>query len=171
MRSSLILPAIAIFLASIPSHAQEVRISKSQIPAPVLASFTRDYPAAAILGASKETEHGTDMYEIESADGSRRRDILYSRDGKVVEIEEAVEPDSLPKSVAGGIKKHLEGGKLLKSEKVIRGKQIRYEFHVDHKGQVSEIVVDPQGKVVSVEKQKPDKDRKDDDDDDDEDDD
>jgi hypothetical protein len=163
MRSPVALLCFAAVLAWTPSRAQEAKVAKNDIPKGILSSFTRAYPKGVILGASKETENGKLLYEIESADGSLRRDLLYTPEGKLIEIEETVEPDSLPHAVAKEMKRQLGEGKLVQSERVIRGRTVRYEFHIDHGGHVTEIVLDPNGRLLKPASEDEDEDEDDDD--------
>ncbi len=77
-----------ILVSTDSSFAQEKKIDKNDLPKAVLNAFQKRYPNAAIKGTSIEKENGKTYYEIESIDGTRRRDLLYTKSGKVAEIEE-----------------------------------------------------------------------------------
>jgi uncharacterized membrane protein YkoI len=124
------------------------KFTAKDLPAAVTAAFHKAYPSARILDASTETEKGVKYYEIESKDGSTRRDLLYMEDGKVYETEETVAPGNLPESVKSALAKDLPKGKILKVEKTTRGDVVAYELAVKANGKEYSVTIDPAGKVV-----------------------
>ena len=66
---------------------------------------------------SREEENGKTYFEVESLEGETARDILYSADGKVAEIEEAVAMSVLPAAVKATVSKEYPKGKILKAKK------------------------------------------------------
>ncbi len=133
---------------------QEKEVAKKELPAAVRAAFEKAYPNATIKGASSEKEHGKLLYEIESVDGSTLRDILYTPEGKVLEVEETVVVDSLPSVVLKAIHKQSSDGKIVKAEKVMRGKTLEYEIHIEKNNRMSELVIDTKGHVVKTKQMK-----------------
>ncbi|HYQ86532.1 MAG TPA: PepSY-like domain-containing protein [Bacteroidota bacterium] len=134
------------------STAGEKKISKKQIPAAVLAAFKTNYPAATIKGQAVETEKGKKFYEIESVDGKTNRDLLYTPDGKISEIEEGMDIGTLPAAMKGTVDMAYPGGKLLKAEKVIRGTDVTYELHVKVGKKTKEVALDASGKILETDK-------------------
>ena len=122
---------------------------KADLPAAVLEAFQAAYPKAVIKGTSQETEKGTIVYEVESVDGLMNRDLLYTADGKPIEIEESVSPGALPAAVRQALKKAYPGHKLLKAEELTKNGQLLYELEVRSKGKVSEVTIDPSGKIIA----------------------
>ena len=123
--------------------------TKVDLPAAVLEAFQTAYPKAVIKGTSKETEKGMTVYEVESVDGMMNRDLLYTADGKLLEIEESVAPGALPAAVRQALKKAYPGHKLLKAEELTKDGRMLYELEVRSKGQVSEVTIDPGGKIIA----------------------
>src|SRR2546422_3043651 len=132
--------------------AGEKKISKKQIPAAVLSAFKTDYPDATIKGQAGETENGKKYYEIESGDGKTTRDLLYTPDGKISEIEEAMDIATLSAAMKGTVDKACPGGKLGKAEKVTSGTAVKYEFHVKVGKKTNEVVLDASGKILKAAK-------------------
>jgi hypothetical protein len=66
------------------------KFTAKDLPAAVSEAFTKAYPKAVSTGADKEAEKGKTFYEIESLDGTMKRDLLYTPEGKAAEIEEAL---------------------------------------------------------------------------------
>lgn len=154
--------AVVFFIGvfqSFAREAEEIKLDSKDLPQAVMDAFKKTYPNAVIQCVSKETEDGQTFFEIESKDGDVQRDLLYSADGQTVLVEETVNPDSIPAVVKEAVAKELPKGRIKKSEKVIEGGQIRYEFQVKSRKHEYELVLDPGGKII--EKAKAGKDEKD----------
>jgi len=118
------------------------------LPPAVLNAFKTAYPKAVIKGASKETEKGVTYYEVESVDGKMNRDLLYTADGKAVEIEEAVTPGALPAAVTQALAKAYPGYKILKAEDMTKDGQKLFELQIQVKDKKIGVTIDPSGKIV-----------------------
>jgi len=118
------------------------------LPDAVLAAFKAAYPKAEIKGASKEVENGITQYEVESVDGKLNRDLIYAADGKVLELEEAVAPESLPEAVKATLAKDYAGAKVLKAETLTKDGTMVYELLLQGKDKKMGVTIDPAGKVV-----------------------
>ncbi|MCX6134606.1 MAG: PepSY-like domain-containing protein [Ignavibacteriales bacterium] len=134
--------------------AQEKKLKPKQLPAAVQAAFQKAYPAAKIKGASSEVENGKTIYEVESVDGTINRDLLYSEDGSVLEIEETIALKALPDEVSKALKAETGKGKVQKAEKLTKGGTIQYEFVISSGKNTREVVIDPSGKIVKTTKMK-----------------
>lgn len=121
---------------------------KAELPSAVLEAFKAAYPQAVIKGTSKETEKGVTYYEVESIDGMMNRDLLYTADGKTVEVEESVASGALPAAVRQVLAKAYPGNKLLKAEELTKDGQVFYELQIRFKGKASEVTIDPSGKII-----------------------
>ena len=153
MRIQRLFPAaLLLLLAGLPVSsrlpAQEKKISKKDVPPPVLTAFEKAYPHAKIRGTSTEVENGKTYFEIESMDGTRSRDILYNADGTVAEIEEVVAVGTLPEAVRTAVGKEFPKAKIAKAERTTKGTDISYEVHVSLGSKRGSVVVDPSGKVL-----------------------
>lgn len=122
------------------------------LPPVVLSAFKTAYPKADIIGTSKETEEGVTYFEVESLDGTLRRDLLYAGDGKSVEIEEVISPDTLPAAVKQAVLKAHPGGKILKAEAMTRSGQHLFELSVEDNGKKFSLIVDPSGEIIKAPK-------------------
>jgi uncharacterized membrane protein YkoI len=118
------------------------------LPPAVLEAFQTAYPHAVIRGASKETEKGVTYYEVESVDGKMNRDLLYTADGKVVEVEEAIAPGALPAAVTQALAKAYPGYKILKAEDLVKGGQKYFELRIQVKDKKIGVTIDPSGKII-----------------------
>jgi hypothetical protein len=118
------------------------------LPPAVLSAFKTSYPNAVIKGTSKETEKGITYYEVESVDGKLNRDLLYTADGKAVEIEEAILPESLPAAVQQALARAYPGSKILKAEALTKGDQKLFELRIQLKDKKKGVTIDPSGKII-----------------------
>ena len=130
------------------SAQQKAKITAKDLPAAVSAAFQKAYPHAKLLGASKETEKGVTYYEIESKDGTVRRDLLYKEDGTVSETEETIAVSALPKAVTASLRKELPHAKILKAETSTTSSGRNYEMIAKSQGKHYEISFDPSGKLL-----------------------
>jgi hypothetical protein len=118
------------------------------LPPAVLNAFKTAYPNAVITGASKETEKGVTLYEVESVDGKLNRDLLYTADGKATEIEESIAPENLPAPVKQTLAKEYPGAKVLKAEILTKDGAKFFELSLQVKDKKVEVTIDPQGKIA-----------------------
>jgi uncharacterized membrane protein YkoI len=118
------------------------------LPAAVLNAFKAAYPKAVIKGASKETENGVTLYEVESVDGTINRDLLYTADGKATEIEESTAPENLPVPVKQTVAKEYPGAKILKAEILTKGGAKLFELSLQVREKSVSVTIDPRGKIV-----------------------
>jgi hypothetical protein len=118
------------------------------LPPAVLTAFKKAYPHAVIKGTSKETEKGVTYYEVESVDGQLNRDLLYTADGKAVEIEEAMAPADLPAAVRQTLDKEYPGAKILKAERMTKGGQKLFELRIQVRDKKMGVTIDPNGKII-----------------------
>jgi hypothetical protein len=97
-------------------------------PAPILAAFEAAYPHATIRSAAAEKENGHVVWELESTENGLGRDLLYTPDGTVVEIEEEVPGAQLPAPVTAAVKARYPSARIVKGERVTRGATVTYEL-------------------------------------------
>jgi hypothetical protein len=143
---SIPLLVICALVGMSPGTAGDTKLTKKDVPAAVLESFKQSYPNATVKGYGKEVENGKTFYELETVDGTTRRDLLYTPEGKVAEIEEAVAMKDLPDPVAKAFAKESPKAKAVKIEKTTHGDKVQYDFHMG-KGR-SALVIGPTGIVL-----------------------
>lgn len=129
----------------IPAYAATP--AKKALPSAIASAFAKDYPNAKILNWSTEKDNGTLCYEVESMDGKTRRDLIYSAEGKALEIEERVQPTDLPQPVALAIAKAYPGGVVKSAEKLTRGSFTGYEVSVRVGKKSHELALDSAGTI------------------------
>ncbi len=146
--------ALTLTLAFLPAAAQEKekdteqKISRAQVPPPVLAAFAKSYPQAKVVGYSREVENGKTLYEIESKEGAMTRDATYLADGTLHLVEESMPASELPQPVTEALHKNYPKAQIKLAEKLTEGGKISYELHLKQDGKELEVKFDPDGKIV-----------------------
>ncbi len=141
--------AAAVSLVSLTALAQEKKITAKQVPAAVISAFKNSYPNATIRGYAQEKEHGKTFYEIESNEGTTQRDILYSADGTVAEMEESIAPTDLPEAAQEAIHKRYPNAVISLAEKTTAGDKVGYEVSAKQGTRRITMEFDAAGKVLS----------------------
>lgn len=118
---------------------------QDSLPQPVAGAFHAAYPAAVVLHVSKERRAGKVVYEIESRDGSTRRDLIYDPAGTVIEIEETIPADSVPAAVRTAVARDVRGATLVRAERVTTGAVVVFEVQVRAGQQTRYLTYDPDG--------------------------
>ncbi len=132
-----------------PATAKTYKIA-AQLPAPVTAAFKKTYPNATIRGTSTETENGKTVYEVESVENGKARDLIYTADGHVTEIEEEMSPSDLPAPVTASLKKLYPTATIAVAEKVTEGTTVQYQLTIKGAAKKS-VSFMPDGKLVPPE--------------------
>jgi hypothetical protein len=140
LRCSAVLCAVAL-LAVEPATAQD----SLSLPAAIRAAFRQAYPNASILQASQERREGKVVYEIESLDGTQRRDLLYDLEGHAIEIEEIIPAHSLPEAVRQAVARDVPAARVAGAERIMRGEVVLYEVQVRHNGRAEYLTYDAKG--------------------------
>ena len=73
-----------------------------------------------------------------------RRDIIYTANGEVMEIEEAMKPSALPAAVMATLIKNYPNAKITAAEKLIKGTVVQYE------ATITEATVKTVGKPIDL---------------------
>ena len=147
--SRIALIAIAIGFFSLSAAAQEKKITAKQVPAAVITAFKNSYPNATIRGYAQEKEKGKVFYEIESREGTTKRDILYTADGTVAEIEESIAVTDLPAAAQESIHQKYPRAVISIAEKTTAGEKISYEVAARQGRKRISMEFDAAGKVLS----------------------
>ena len=133
-------------------RAQEKKITREQLPPAVQKMVAKESEGATIKGFASEVEHGKQFYEASLSVNGHNKDILFDKDGNVVEVEEEVSIESLPSAVQDGLKKAAGSGTIKVVESITKnGTLVAYEAHVKHGTKSSEIKVGPNGEKLKRE--------------------
>jgi uncharacterized membrane protein YkoI len=140
--------------------AQEVEIALNQVPKAVIDAAKAKFPGGEIKEASKETEDGKTVFELEMKHDRHNMDVTFRDDGTLVLVETALKETEIPEIVMKAVKEKYPDAKLKLAESVKKGPEVKkevdyYEFHLtlaDKK--TAEVEVDPHGKILKSEEAK-----------------
>ena len=145
------LAAVSICLAQL-SRAAEKKISQANLPPAVQKAAQEHNKGATVKGYSQDNENGQLEYEMEMTVNGHSKDVAFSPDGSVLEVEEQAEMAALPASVQSGLKNKADKGSITKVESITKhGAIVAYEAQVRTMGKHSEIQVGPDGKPLDHE--------------------
>jgi hypothetical protein len=92
-------------------RADEEKVPLDKVPKTVMDAAKKRFPGAEWVGASKETEDGKTVYEVELKDKGQHVDATFTTEGGLVSLEKTIKESALPKAVSGGIAKKYPGAK------------------------------------------------------------
>jgi hypothetical protein len=99
-----------------------------------------------VHGCVKDVSAGKTTYEMELLTPKGSKDVTFSPQGDVLEIEQQVDKAALPPAVAAAFAKAAGGGKLGKVESLTRqGQLIAYESTIVIGGRHRELAFRPDG--------------------------
>jgi hypothetical protein len=134
--------------------AQEVSaqlLSRDDVPSEVISAFEGAHPNATVKSYSKEERGGATVYEIESMEGSRRRDFVYTEDGALLETEEPLPPGRLPDPVKQALSAQFPDYRIISAEKLTRkGAPVEYGVVIRKGKKRLEVRCDKSGNVLET---------------------
>ncbi len=130
------------------AQEKEKKITAKEVPALVIENFKRAYPKAVIRGYANEMEDGKQYYEIESREGTTRRDVLYNPDGTLAEVEESIDANTLPPAALQAIKQKHPRAVITLAEKTMVGDKVTYEVSAREGRKRFSMEFDSDGKVL-----------------------
>ena len=144
--------ATATIALALSAAAQERKLTREQLPAPVAATVDRETKGATVKGFATEREHGKKVYEAETLVNGHTRDLQVAEDGTLNEIEEEVSAEALPPDVRNALTANAKGAQITKVESLTKGgKLVAYEAATLKNGKKGEIQVGPDGGKLSHE--------------------
>ncbi|HEX3373914.1 MAG TPA: hypothetical protein VHS13_06860 [Edaphobacter sp.] len=103
-------------------------------------------PGTTLRGCVKDVSAGKITYEIELLTSQGSKDVTVSPQGEVLEVEQQVDPATLPAPVAAAFAKAATGGTLGKVESLTRqGQLIAFESTIEKGGKHHEVAFRPDG--------------------------
>jgi hypothetical protein len=138
-----------------PAGAKESVIPQAEVPAPVIATLKKQYPAARMLQFELEEEHGTRLYEVKLRDGSRELEAKLTAAGEIVEEEEVIAEKDLPEPVRKSLAaSSYARAPIKKIERVVhkdRKDAPAFEIKLTDHGKTVELIYDAAGKLLGKE--------------------
>lgn len=143
MRFTALIGILALAGATLSAQAPATKL-----PAAVAAAFKQAYPTAVIKNASSEKEDGKIQWEVESTDGTIRRDVIYLPDGTLVVEEMAIDAAAVPAPVMTALKARYPKAMVTLYEKLTKPSGVSYEMQLKGAA-VKECEIAPDGTFIS----------------------
>ncbi len=148
---------LVTFVLNACFESTEKELTETQVPAAILKAFNQAYPKAILSEYSEEMEDGQKVYEISFRKDGHKMDVLYSRDGVVIEIAESISLEELPLAIQNELKKKFSKYEIKESEKISKDTNIFYEVElmVESDGEIQkyEILFSEDGQIIKQEKE------------------
>lgn len=123
---------------------QERQVKESEVPKAALDTLKKMANGATITEFSEEIEHGVTYYEGSWKGAGGHIDVLVTAAGDLVEIEEAVSMDSVPKAVLAKSRELAGKDAALRFEKKT---YISYEVKFRKGDRRHEVLIGPDGRT------------------------
>ncbi|MCW3093930.1 MAG: hypothetical protein JWP81_4999 [Ferruginibacter sp.] len=116
------------------------KIDAAKVPAPVKASFAKQYP-----GVTAKWEKETGRYEAGFQQNGNTMSALYEANGTMSESEMDIKVSDLPVSVLAYVKEHYKGKSIKEGAKITKADgTVNYEAEVDGK----DVIFNAKGKFL-----------------------
>jgi uncharacterized membrane protein YkoI len=151
-RNNMVFCATILIASAGISYASEHAVRLADMPAAVQKTAREQSKGAAIKRYVKDNEDGNLEYEVEMTIDGHSKDVAIAPDGKLLEVEEQVNLDTLPAAVREGLQRKAGKHAITKVESIRKNGQIvAYEAQVRTAGKHSEIQVGPDGQALQHE--------------------
>jgi len=88
-----------------PKQDQERRVKEAEVPAAALSALKKLAGANALAEIEEETENGQKTYEAEWRSGTGHMEAAVTESGDLIELEESVASDAIPKAAIAAAQK------------------------------------------------------------------
>jgi hypothetical protein len=135
----------AAFFASAQAMDSVEKKSESKIPAVVLKSFAKDYPAITKVKWQQEES----SYEAEFVFEKVETSVVYDASGNKLEVESEVGADKIPAEAYDYIKKNFPGYKITETAQIVTSdNNLTYELELKGAKGKFDLLFDKSGKLV-----------------------
>jgi biopolymer transport protein ExbD len=127
--------------------------SSDACPQPVKAAISKAYPNSTVQSCKKEVEKGTTLYEVKvTTKQASKVEVDVTPDGKILQTEEKVGLETLPKAVMEAFAAKYKDAKPTGAEKQIKADgSIQYELAFGVGKQRKEVTYSEGGKFLEEE--------------------
>jgi hypothetical protein len=149
LSAAAVLSLVCLVRADDPSE-----IAVSKLPKKLAAILEVKYPAAELVAAYKDVDEDETFYSVALTYKKHEYEVTITSHGEIVETTKTLALKDLPEAVMKGIQEKYRN-KMVRSAVEVRevGQKIVRTFHVevDSGPTGMELIVDPQGKILSEE--------------------
>ena len=127
--------------------------STDACPAPVKAAIAKAYPGSTVESCKKEVEKGTTLYEVKvTTKQSLKIELDVAPDGKILQTEQKVSLETVPKAVLEGFHAKYKDVKPTAAEKQIKADgTVQYELAFADGKKKREVTLSESGKILEEE--------------------
>ncbi len=143
---SLILVLLAA-ASALTVTAKEKKITKAEVPAAVLDSFSKNFPSAHIKRYMTEQQNGSAVFEVESMRDKKTLDVSFTTMGDILKSEEGIDTGELPPAVANAVHKMYPQATVKKAGKMTRGSNSFFEIALRNAPK-KEVLFSPDGRLA-----------------------
>lgn len=150
----LITSATLFALLTPAARAEDEKVEIDKLPPKVVATLKAKFPGAMITTATKATENGEVIYDIEMKKDGRKHEMDLKEDGTIVNFENEIAVKDLPAAVTNAVKAKYPGCTIKEAMEVMVIKDKKdvveeYEVLIDtaDKKEV-ELAVSPDGTKI-----------------------
>ena len=134
--------------------AQDEKVEADKLPQKVKDTLKAKFPGAMITAATKTTENGVVIYDIEMTKDGKKHEMDCKEDGVIVNFENEIAAKDLPKAVTDAVKAKYPNSTIKVVMEVIGVKDKKealeeYEVIIDSADKKDlELTVSPDGKKI-----------------------
>ncbi len=147
MNSKKLIPVILSAATALTVFASEKKITKAEVPAAVLDSFSKSFPGAHAKRYTTGQENGKAVFEVESIRDKRTLDVSFTTMGDILQSEEGIETGELPPAVTEAVHKMFPQATVKRAEKMTRGSKSYFELALRNAPK-KEVLFAPDGKLA-----------------------
>jgi hypothetical protein len=137
MKTLVVIAALSLGI----SYANAQKVKEAEVPAPVKAALSKQYPAVKDAKWNKEEANFEAEFDLNKVETS----LLIDAKGNILETETEIEASALPKAVYEYVTKKLGGKKIKEASKIIDAKgTTTYEAEIEK----ADYVFDANGSFV-----------------------
>lgn len=115
--------AVSLLLIAATAGAQPA------CPKDPIDAATREFPSAGVVECNGTRVDGHDVYDVQIAERTRpRRDVIVSLDGRVLEIDEQVDPERLPAAVKKAFGATYPGVEMQQAQQRLTNANVTYRI-------------------------------------------
>lgn len=155
-----VLMAAALAFSLGACEKEDNNINTDELPQAVFEAFSNAYPDAEDV--EWELEDG--YYEVEFEMGNYEIEVTYDLNGNVIEIEEEIDPATLPENIRTYISTNYPDSEIEEAEMITDDDGVFYEVEIETANDEElELLFDEDGNFIEVESEDDDEDDDDDD--------
>ncbi|MFT5288165.1 MAG: hypothetical protein ACI8QS_000302 [Planctomycetota bacterium] len=128
----------------------EVEIPISDLPTAIREAALATERGATITGAEREILLDGKAWEVQLLQEGRKVELVFSEDGRILEIERELRREEVPFSVLATVDQVVPGGTFTSVEIIHRGRHTEYHVKKERAGERFKVVATSDGNLIRV---------------------